>query len=56
MFIILKYLNHHSSIININPSHFLLYKLFYNFKTFKLSLKYPKQKSYLLFLQIILQF
>jgi len=46
MFIILKYLNHHSSIININPSHFLLYKLFYNFKTFKLSLKYPKQKYY----------
>jgi hypothetical protein len=27
----------------------IFYKLFYNFKTFKLSFKYPKHKFYLLF-------
>src|SRR4030043_303896 len=53
VFIILKHLNYRSSILNRNPSYFF-FKYFYNFKTFKLSFKYPKQKSYLLFLIIFI--
>ena len=44
-----KHLSYHSSIINRNPTYFFLYKLFLLLKTFKLSFKYHKQKSYLLF-------
>jgi tellurite resistance protein TehA-like permease len=41
IFIILKHLNYPPSIINRHPTYFFL-NYFYNFKTFKLSLKYHK--------------
>ena len=47
MFINLKHLNNHSSILNRNPTYFFI-NYFFNFKTYKLSFKYPKQKSYIL--------
>jgi len=49
IFIISKHLNYPSSILNRNPT-FFFFNYFYNFKTFKLSIKYPKHKSYILFL------
>src|SRR4030065_147678 len=51
IFIILKHLNLHSSITNRNPNYFFFINYFYNFKTFKPSFKYHKQKSYLLFIK-----
>ena len=45
---ILKHLTYPSSILKRNRTYFFD-KLFYNFKTFNISFKYPKQKSYLLF-------
>jgi hypothetical protein len=53
IFVILKHLNYPSSILNRNPTFFLFFNYFYNFKTFKLSFKYPKHKSYILFFTII---
>src|SRR3990172_6698926 len=52
IFIILKHLNYPSSMLNRNPTYFF-FNYFYNFKTFKLSFKYCKQKSCLLFILII---
>jgi len=49
IFIILKHLNYPSSIINRNPTYFFFIIYLCNFKTFKLSFKYDKQKSYLPF-------
>jgi len=45
MFLILKHLNYPSSILNRNSTNFS-FNYFKNFKTFKISFKYPKQKSY----------
>ena len=47
--VILKHLNYLSSFLNRNPTYFCFINYFYNFKTFILTLKYPKKKSYLLF-------
>jgi len=53
IFIIFKHLNYHSSIINRNPTYFF-FNYFCNFKTFKLSFKYHKQKSNYHFLIIFI--
>jgi hypothetical protein len=47
MFINLKHLNNHSSILNRNPTYFFI-NYFFNFKRFKVSFTCPKQKSYIL--------